>query len=48
MPSAFTVSEPGVMNFAGPWVLADKSPPPVALLATSPMLPKLAPPRRAT
>ncbi len=31
------------MNLQGPWVLADTIPPPVPLLAMSPMLPKLAP-----
>lgn len=43
LPSIFTVSEPGLANLAGPWVLAEIKPPPVPLLAMSPMLLKVAP-----
>jgi len=43
LPSIFTVIEPGLMNLAGPWVLAEIKPPPVPLLAISPMLSKVAP-----
>ena len=42
-PSIFTVTEPSVMNLAGPCVFADSNPPPVPLLAMSPMLSKVAP-----
>ena len=42
-PSIFTVIEPGAMNLAGPWVLAEISPPPVPLLAMSPMLSNVEP-----
>jgi hypothetical protein len=43
LPSNFTSSEPGPMNFVGPCVFADISPPPVLFDAMSPWLLKLAP-----
>ena len=41
-PSILTVIEPGATNLAGPWQLAEIRPPPVPLLAISPMLSNVA------
>jgi hypothetical protein len=38
-----TLSEPGATNFVGPWVFIEMSPPPVPLLAISPIDAKVAP-----
>src|SRR5690606_19660339 len=47
LPSILTFIEPGPTNLMGPWVLAETRPPPVALLAMSPVDAKLEP-RTAT
>jgi hypothetical protein len=42
-PSIYTFMEPGPTKLVGPSALEETSPPPVALLATSPIEPKVAP-----